>query len=168
MEHIPSLTGKGLDVVKMINKLPFQLHLPGHNFTGPGTHLYRNLVLGLKSVNKVDEAALEHDLAYANNGDKKLADKILIDKTHEIYKNPDNSLREKGEAFLVNKIIKVKNLIGFGINDDLLSMKTKFIKFLEESNNIVEEACINNNDINSENLEFLQQIANEYNFIVNK
>ena len=26
-----------------INKLPFELHLPGHNFTGPGTQLNKRL-----------------------------------------------------------------------------------------------------------------------------
>ena len=27
----------------LVNKLPFEMHLPGHNFTGPGTILYRRL-----------------------------------------------------------------------------------------------------------------------------
>ena len=26
-----------------VNKLPFVMHLPGHNFTGPGTKLYKRL-----------------------------------------------------------------------------------------------------------------------------
>jgi len=30
-------TGGGDLFNKAINKLPFELHLPGHNFTGPGT-----------------------------------------------------------------------------------------------------------------------------------
>ena len=25
----------------LVNKLPFEIHLPGHNFTGPGTKLYK-------------------------------------------------------------------------------------------------------------------------------
>ena len=24
----------------LVNKFPFEMHLPGHNFTGPGTKLY--------------------------------------------------------------------------------------------------------------------------------
>ena len=28
---------------KVVNKLPFELHLPGHNFTGPGTRLDKRL-----------------------------------------------------------------------------------------------------------------------------
>ena len=27
----------------MVNKLPFEMHLPGHNLTGPGTKLYKRL-----------------------------------------------------------------------------------------------------------------------------
>ena len=27
----------------LVNKLPFEIHLPGHNFTGPGTKLYKML-----------------------------------------------------------------------------------------------------------------------------
>ena len=27
----------------LVNKLPFEFHLPGHNFTGPGTRLDRRL-----------------------------------------------------------------------------------------------------------------------------
>ena len=26
-----------------VNKFPFEMHLPGHNFTGPGTKLYKRL-----------------------------------------------------------------------------------------------------------------------------
>ena len=25
----------------LVNKLPFEMHLPGHNFAGPGTKLYK-------------------------------------------------------------------------------------------------------------------------------
>ena len=27
----------------LVNKLPFEKHLPGHNFSGPGTKLYKRL-----------------------------------------------------------------------------------------------------------------------------
>ena len=27
----------------LMNKLPFEMHFPGHNFTGPGTKLYKRL-----------------------------------------------------------------------------------------------------------------------------
>ena len=27
----------------LVDKLPFEMHLPGHNFTGPGTKVYKRL-----------------------------------------------------------------------------------------------------------------------------
>ena len=27
----------------LVNKLPFEMHLPGHNFRGPGTKLHKRL-----------------------------------------------------------------------------------------------------------------------------
>jgi Phospholipase A2-like domain len=56
-----------------INNLPFELHLPGHNFTGPSTRLVKRLNLDLtpkdwsKPINGVDNAAYCHDLCYAFN-----------------------------------------------------------------------------------------------------
>ena len=52
----------------LVNKLPFEIHLPGHNFTGPGTELYKRLNPdGTPKewsipINRVDNAAYHHDL----------------------------------------------------------------------------------------------------------
>ena len=35
-------TGAGI-MNKIINRLPVEMHLPGHNFTGPGTKLHKRL-----------------------------------------------------------------------------------------------------------------------------
>ena len=54
----------------LVNKLPFEMHLPGHNFTGPGTKLYKRLNPdGTPKewsipTNRVDNAAYHHDLCY--------------------------------------------------------------------------------------------------------
>ena len=32
----------------LVNSLPFEMHLPGHNFTGPGTKLYKRFNSDLK------------------------------------------------------------------------------------------------------------------------
>ena len=48
---------------KFINNIPVEMHLPGHNFTGPGTKLNKRLKPDLtpkewsKPVNRVDKAA---------------------------------------------------------------------------------------------------------------
>ena len=54
----------------LANKLPFEMHLPGHNFTGPGTKLYKRLFSDetpkelSMPINRVDNAAYHHDLCY--------------------------------------------------------------------------------------------------------
>ena len=51
------------------------MHLPGHNFTGPGTKLKKRLNPDItpkkwsKPVNRVDKAAYHHDVCYLKNDD---------------------------------------------------------------------------------------------------
>ena len=67
---------------KAINNLPFEMHLPGHNFTGPGTKLDKivNPDLTPKKwsmpINRVDKAAYHHDIGYLKNPDVKTCNKL--------------------------------------------------------------------------------------------
>ena len=60
---------------KAINFLPFEMHLPGHNFTGPGTKLKKQLNPDLTPkkwsmpVNRVDKASYHHNICYLKNDD---------------------------------------------------------------------------------------------------
>lgn len=113
--------GSGL-VNDAINNLPFEMHLPGHNFTGPGTKLKKRLKPdGMpkswsKPINRVDEASMHHDICYANNTDTEtrnyLCDKNMLNELEGIY-NP--SLREKLDKSIVKNIIGSKMKLGFGI-----------------------------------------------------
>ena len=53
-----------------VNNLPFEMHLPGHKFTGPGTKLYKRLNKHgtpkewSTPINKVENEACHHDLRY--------------------------------------------------------------------------------------------------------
>ena len=40
-QFIKSDAIRGSFLNTLANKLPFEMHLPGHNFTGPGTKLYK-------------------------------------------------------------------------------------------------------------------------------
>ena len=57
----------------LVNKLPFEMHLPGHNFRGPGTKLYKRLnpdgtpKKWSIPINRVDNAAYHHDLCYSKH-----------------------------------------------------------------------------------------------------
>ena len=70
----------------MVNKLPFEMHLPGHNFTGPGTKLYKRLNSdGTPKewsipINRVDNAAYHHDLRYSKRDVTKTRNEVC-DKT---------------------------------------------------------------------------------------
>lgn len=43
-------------------------HFPGYNFAGPGTNVARRLERGVKPVNNIDAAALQHDLVTEPRG----------------------------------------------------------------------------------------------------
>ena len=65
------VTGSFLNT--LVNKLTFEMHLPGHNFTGPGTKLNKRLNPdGTPKewsipINRVDNAAYHHDLCYSKH-----------------------------------------------------------------------------------------------------
>lgn len=111
-------TGAGF-ANKILNSLPVELHLPGHQFTGPGTNLKKRLNRDLtpkrwsKPINRVDLASYHHDLCYNKFTDRssrnKICDKNMLQELDGI-KNP--SLREKIERNLVKKIIGSKLKLG--------------------------------------------------------
>ena len=80
---------------KAINNIPFEMHLPGHNFTGPGTKLSKRLHADLTPktwsmpVNRVDRAAYHHDVCYLKNKDtatrNKVCDKDMLSEMKGIF-----------------------------------------------------------------------------------
>lgn len=104
--------GTGL-LNSFINNLPFELHSPGYNYLGPGTNLHLKEEKGILPVNKLDEAAKEHDIAYEKCKDlsnRHAADKILARKAKERVYAPDASLNEKVNAYLTSKAMTIKRL----------------------------------------------------------
>lgn len=57
-------SGSGI-VNTLINKLPFEIHIPGYNFCGPGTKLSKRIARGDRGVNPLDESCRKHDIAYS-------------------------------------------------------------------------------------------------------
>jgi len=121
---------KGGDLVNSLNtvtgriklpwtKFPGEMHLPGHNFTGPGTKLDKRLKSDgtpkawSKPVNRVDSAAYRHDLAYArhsNTAERIVADKKMINELDAIT---SPTLKERMERAIVKPILKTK--VKFGV-----------------------------------------------------
>ena len=107
---------------KVINNLPVEMHLPGHNFTGPGSKLNKRLNPDLtpkkwsKPINRVDKAAYNHDICYLKNDDtttrNAVCDKNMLKELEGIY-NP--TIREKMERGLVSSLIGIKARFGWGV-----------------------------------------------------
>ena len=78
------------------------MHLPGHNFTGAGTKLYKRLnsdgipMKWSMSKNRVDITVYHHDLCYSKHSDTKtrndVCDKAMLNELDGIM-NP--TLRER-------------------------------------------------------------------------
>jgi hypothetical protein len=107
------------DIVDVINTvLPFEKHLPGMRYCGPGTKLDLRLdenmepLPGCEPVDRVDKAALKHDIAYNKHGD--LRHRLAADKEmlHELYDIEQPTCRESVERCIVVPILFLKRLIG--------------------------------------------------------
>ena len=77
--------GAGL-LNKVINALPFEVHIPGYQFCGPGTRLAKRLVCGDRGVNRLDAVCREHDITYSRSNDlanRHIAERVLADRARE-------------------------------------------------------------------------------------
>jgi len=104
---------------KVIDKLPFELHLPGgYQFCGPGTRLKERLAKGQQGINQLDAACLQHDIAYAKSGGdpekRRLADLKLTEDAWKRVKAHDSTWKEKAAAWAVTSAMKAKTKIGAG------------------------------------------------------
>ena len=105
----------------LVNKPPFEMHLPGHNFTGPGTKLYKRMNPdGTPKewsipINRVDNAAYHHDLCCSKHHDIKTRNEVC-DKTMlgELSGIVNSTLRERIYKSIVGKLIKAKVNFGLG------------------------------------------------------
>ncbi|ESO85716.1 hypothetical protein LOTGIDRAFT_155209 [Lottia gigantea] len=95
-------------------KYPGEKHLPGHNYTGPGTRLDLRLdqndkpKQGEEPVNRVDAAALKHDILYRNKDiiSRHEADKQMIIELENI---------PRIQRALIIKLLTAKMKMGMGI-----------------------------------------------------
>ena len=124
---------------KMINSLPVEMHLLGHNFTGPGTKLNKRLNADLtpkewsKPINRIDKAAYHHDICYLKNNDtatrNSVCDKNMLEEMKNIY-NP--TIRERMERGLVSTLIGTKKRFGWGVVSGTGYIKKKKFTTLAE------------------------------------
>ena len=106
------------DFIETLNTcFPFEKHLPGVRYAGPGTRLSKRLYPdstprpGSELVDRVDEAAMRHDIQYEMYQDRRQrldADKAMINELINIEKP---TCRERIERFFVLPIMVVKRCI---------------------------------------------------------
>lgn len=97
-----------------------EMHLPFMNYCGPGTRLDIKLnedkspKPGFEPVDRVDEAALKHDIAYKNRNFRARheADKVII---NEVLNIPNPTARERCESCIVIAIMFIKKMIDSAI-----------------------------------------------------
>lgn len=109
--------GTGL-INKLIDKLPFEAHIPGYNFCGPGTKLAKRLARGDKPINLLDLSCKNHDIVYSNTSDlsqRHIADAILQQKALERINSKDSTFGERVSARIVNFMIGTKRKFGLGM-----------------------------------------------------
>lgn len=147
---MPLRYGAGV-VNSVITKLPFEAHLPGYQYCGPGTKLKKRLARGDPGINQLDVACKEHDIAYSKSDDineRHKADKVLENAAWNRIASKDAKLGEKVAALTVSGIMKAKRKLGMGMKKrvamrsgvvtkakDALKMFGK-IRDIKESSNI--------------------------------
>ncbi|KAJ8912583.1 hypothetical protein NQ315_005746 [Exocentrus adspersus] len=112
----------------LINKLPFELHIPGYQFCGPGTKLEKRLLKGQKGVHPLDSACRQHDIAYSQSSslqDRHKADKELENRAWERFKSRDAKFGEKASAWFITTAMKTKRNLGMGLQK---KKKTYFLQ----------------------------------------
>ena len=105
----------------LVNKLPFEMHLPRHSFNGPRTKLYKRLNSDETpkkwsiQINRVDNAAYYHDLCYSKHDDTKARNQVC-DKTmlNELNGIVYPTLRERIDKSIVGRLINAKVNYGLG------------------------------------------------------
>nr|CAI5845300.1 unnamed protein product [Callosobruchus analis]CAI5857602.1 unnamed protein product [Callosobruchus analis] len=101
-----------------INNLPFEMHIPGYSWCGPGTKVKKRLARNDPGVNGLDEACKEHDILYANESDltkRHAADEVLARKAMKRFSSKDASWKEKIAALGVAGAMKAKVKLGMGV-----------------------------------------------------
>ena len=106
------------DLINVMNKvLPFEKHLPGMRYCGPGTNLCARLDPngkprpGSEPVDRVDEAAMRHGIQYSIHTDRRhrlVADNAMINELLNIKKP---TIRERIELFFVLPMLYIKRTI---------------------------------------------------------
>lgn len=102
----------------LIKKVPFEMHIPGYQYCGPGTKLEKRLARNDPGINELDRACKDHDIAYTkfqSTKERNLADTILANKAWQRAKASNSSISERAAALAISGIMNAKTSIGMGL-----------------------------------------------------
>jgi hypothetical protein len=108
-----------LDIVDIINVIiPGEKHLPGMRYCGPGTRLDLRLDIdgnplpGNDPIDRVDKAAMKHDIAYSKHDDLRHRNQADKEMLKDLINIEQPTCRERFERCIVIPIMFVKRVIG--------------------------------------------------------
>ncbi|XP_011685485.1 PREDICTED: uncharacterized protein LOC105448537 [Wasmannia auropunctata] len=104
-------------ISKLWDKLPEHIKADSE-FCGPGTHLEQRLARGDRSINPLDAACREHDIAYSRSNElaeRHVADNILVAKTRKRITARNSTLGERAADTAVWAVMKAKTKFGMGL-----------------------------------------------------
>lgn len=113
--------GIGNFINSLIDKIPIEMHVPGYKYLGPGTYFETKSIKDRprdQPINKLDRAAFEHDAFYHKTKDtseRRIADKILQEKSLEIMKDSNNGFGERLVAGMTAGTMRLKRSMGAGV-----------------------------------------------------
>lgn len=104
---------KFLTIYSQLNEDTIPIHLPFHNYAGPGTRTIKNILKGVQPVSYVDKAALIHDIEYYKPDNQLRADA-----------NMERNLNKQFMLGLplhnmVRTAFKLKDIVGYKPKTDL-------------------------------------------------
>lgn len=116
----------------IVDNIPFEMHIPGYQYCGPGTKLKKRLKRGDPGINPLDQACKQHDLVYSQyrkGPERYEADKLLAQKALQRVVAKDASVPERASALAVAAAMKTKiglTKIGGKLNSRINRVKKKF------------------------------------------
>ena len=111
----------------LINKLPFELHIPTYQYCGPGTRVEKRLAKGQYGKNKLDRACRQHDIAYLNSKELSKRHQADLQLSREAWKrviSKDAGIGERFNSLLVSGAMKLKKKVGLGFRGKRSKVKS--------------------------------------------
>lgn len=101
-----------------VSDIPFEAHLPGYQFCGPGTKFDERTSKGQTGINSLDNACMKHDAVYnssqikndENRRKRAAADDELIQAASSFRKN-SSSLKDKAAGLATEGAMRAKKFL---------------------------------------------------------